>query len=186
MTPEAYNAEILRELKQIRSDVAEIKARVLSGGGSSAGGSFGNDEGEVASDRELDSQYGNNPIKKDPSGKYWSGESYVSCRFSEVPPEYLDAFAKWKDASAYMKNKDANDLGKSADDREKAKKYAGYDKKDARLARGWAKRLREGWNGASASAPRAGGGNGGAMPDDQFANDDDIPFIGEASQWWKP
>ncbi len=116
-------------------DVAVIKAIVTRGG--PGGGGSSTAEGRVATDAELDAKYGNEPIRRNPSGKYWSGASYEGKRLSACPPEYLDALAEYKDACVYM-NEKSGDPSKA--------KYAGYDRRDASLARGWARRLRAGWN----------------------------------------
>ena len=88
---------------------------------------------EVASDDDLNSQYGDPDVRRDPSQKYWQGESYVGMRFGQCPPDYLDAMAKYKDACAFM-NEKSGDEAKA--------KYIAYDRRDAARARGWAKRLR--------------------------------------------
>ncbi len=67
--------------------------------------------------------------------KYWEGDSYVGSRMSDCSAEYLDVVAKWKEACAYMNDKEGSP--------EKAK-YAGYDRKTAARARGWAVRVRAG------------------------------------------
>lgn len=166
-----YNREILETLKTIQRDVAEIKARVTSGGGA---GPSSTDGGKVADDRDLDGQNGDPTIKFDPRPNYWSGESYAGYRFSETSPDYLEATAKYLDACAYMAEKDTD---------EKRRKSARYKRLDAARARGWAARLRAGWKPpqfpnkgtGGAHSPATGGGDdyasGEALPDD-----DDIPF----------
>lgn len=114
--------------------------------------------GEIADDADLDSKYGNEDIRRDPSAKYWSGDSSVGKKMSECDANYLDAYAKYKDACAYANEKEGN--------AEKAK-YIGYDRKSARRARGWAKRVRDGHPSAKANS------------DDLFSespSSDDIPF----------
>lgn len=98
---------------------------------------------EVATDRDLDGQYGNPNVHKDPP--LWikdGGESFAGRRYSEATPEYLDALASYHDWRA------DKDLAKGTED---GTKYAGYAKKDAARARGWAKRIRAGWNTAPGS-----------------------------------
>lgn len=137
-------------LRQIAADVAAIKAAmvasvggqasalgVATGGGSSAGGS-----GEVASASELDGQYGDPDIRRDPPR--WDGESYAGRKFSEATPEYLDCFADFKEWQA--KKDDENG---AVDGKGRPKSH--WAKKDARLARGWAARLRSGWKPAAAA-----------------------------------
>lgn len=115
-------------------------------------------KGEIADDADLDGQYGDETIRKDPSAKYWEGESFAGCNLSGCSPEYLDAYARYKDACAYMNQKSGD---------ESKAKYIDYDRKSARRARGWAKRLRGGWK--PAVAP---------VQTEAFVADgqDDIPF----------
>jgi hypothetical protein len=68
-------------------------------------------------------------IFKDPSAKYWPGRSYKDAKLSVCPADFLRAYAKYKDACAFMARKEA--------DPEKAK-YADRDAKSAALARAWA------------------------------------------------
>ncbi len=82
---------------------------------------------------DIDGQYGDPDIRKDPSPKYWSGISYAGKKMSQCPPDYLDALAKYKDVCAFMSIKEGTP--------EKLK-YAGYDKRDAKRARAWASRMR--------------------------------------------
>jgi hypothetical protein len=92
-----------------------------------------------ASDAELDGQYGDPVIKaKDP--RNWTGAPQQGKKFSECPAEYLDMVAERLD---YF----TSQLGDSDED----KKKRGYNMKDAARARGWAKRIRNGWK----PAPKA-------------------------------
>jgi hypothetical protein len=93
-------------------------------------------EGEIATADDLDGKFGNEEIRRDPSAKYWSGASYAGQRMSECPADYLEAYGKYKDACAYMNQKEGKE--------EKAK-YVGYDRKSAARARGWAQRIRGGY-----------------------------------------
>ncbi len=89
----------------------------------------------VASDYDLDSQWGDPEVRKDsPNWIKLGRESYVGRRFSECPPDYLESLASFFDWKA----------GKDEASGEPEKlKYAGYSRKDAGRARGWAKRNRE-------------------------------------------
>ena len=129
---EQFSAEEVRVLRALASGL--LKA---TGGGSPAG--------EVADDADLDGKFGDEPLRKDPTAKYWTGPSCVGQRMSECPPDYLDALAKYKDACAFMNEKNG-DTAKA--------KYIEYDRRDAKRARGWAKRIRAGWK-ASSAPPRA-------------------------------
>ena len=115
-------------------------------------------DAEVADDADLDGKFGNEEIRKMPTAKYWSGEDFTGFTMSNTTADFLDAFAKYKSACAYM-NEKSGDEAKA--------KYVGYDRRSAARARGWAKRLRDGW-----TAPKTAGG-------DPFAGGDDsgeFPF----------
>src|ERR1044072_4744523 len=174
LTPAASIAKDLSDLKRALTAGAAAFAQALGApvaltGAPKTSEAFGapvTPEGVVADDRELDSAYGDPVVRKDPSSKYWEGPSYSGVKLSECPPDYLDAFAKYKDACAYANEQE----GKP----EKAK-YATYDRRDAARARGWAARKRAGWR------PRGGAGMGGhAVKDygDEDYDDDggDAPF----------
>lgn len=176
MSPESYNAEILQTLKDLRDRVVKIEgillalcsARDVAPGGGKAPKSNGASQqktggGVVAEARDLDGQYGDPTVKKDP--KQWPGESYAGCKFSECPADYLDILADLKD---WMADKDEQ---KGTPD---GTKYAKYGRLDAARARGWSERKRNGW---VPPERLAGGGKGGTA--DDFGYDsaaDDIPF----------
>lgn len=82
--------------------------------------------GAVANDTELDSSKGDRKIVCNP--RDWNGESFKGARMSECPPDFLDVYAAMMDGFA-DRNTDAT--------------KAGYDRKDAARARGWARRKRE-------------------------------------------
>ena len=89
----------------------------------------------VASDRDLDGQYGNPVIRTDP--RRWDGPTFRGRRYSECPPEYLDAlaeFLEWQGQQSDKKNERSNSNRPLGD----------YRRQDAARARGWAKRIREG------------------------------------------
>ena len=89
------------------------------------------DAGGIASDYEMEGQYGDPVIKKDPPK--WTGETCVGKPFSQCPPDYLMSLAGFLDWKA----------GKTLEDADTSRhKFADYDRKDARRARGWAARLR--------------------------------------------
>lgn len=181
-------------LRQIAADVAAIKAAMVAsvGGQASAlgvstgggGSSVGGGGGESASDAELDDKYGDPDIRRDPPR--WDGESYAGRRFSEATPEYLDSFANFKEWQAKK-----DDEGGAVDGKGRPKSH--WARKDARLARGWAARLRSGWKpGGAAGAQKPvtdedygdafDGGYGGG-------GDSDIPFAFDATNhgsWERP
>lgn len=128
---------------------------------------------EVASDGDLNGQYGDPEIKKDP--RDWSGPSYVGMRYSDAPAEYLDllaGFLRWK------AGKNDDDAAKETDAEKKKKlvKYAKYARTDAARARGWAHRKRSGWA-KSEEAPSGGGWDTGG---DVYSGDNEIPFASSA------
>jgi len=89
---------------------------------------------EVASDRDLDSQYGDKEIKFDP--KDWKGDSMKGRRMSEAPAEFLELLALAYDYFA-SKSEATGELTSGG------KPKAEFDRKAAALARGWAKRNRQ-------------------------------------------
>jgi len=120
--------------------------------------------GEVATDAELDGQYGDPEIKKDPTR--WQGESFVGRRYSETSPEYLDMVASLEDWRA---GKD-DEAGQRGEMNNRGKPKDGYfARKNAARARGWAKRLRAGWGGAAPKAKKPGYGG--------YGEEEPLPFL---------
>ncbi len=117
---------------------------------------------QVASDRDLDSQYGN-PIVKAKDPRDWTGEPMNGRRFSECPAEYLDLVADRLDYFAQQ----ADEKGELASN---GKPASQYKRLDAARARGWARRIRAGL-GAPAPAAAPTSPEWAADP-----NDDDVPF----------
>jgi hypothetical protein len=89
----------------------------------------------LASDRELDSQYGNPKVMFNP--RDWTGDSYKGRQFSECPAPFLEMIAETFDYFAVQaeEKQEVTTAGKPV---------APYKRKDAERARGWAKRVREG------------------------------------------
>ncbi len=174
MTPEQY-AVILHELRELRREVAELKAAGGARGNGSPGGGRASggrtDGGAVADDRDLDGLYGNFQVKRDPPR--WDGQSYVGFKLSETEPAYLDCLASFKEWQA---DKDEQQGKKDA----KGRPTAPMNRKDAARARGWAARLRNGWTDGGGHANGDGVPAGGGY--DQHANGfahgdmDDVPF----------
>lgn len=98
---------------------------------------------EVADDATLDGQWGD-PVVKARDPKDWTGESMIGKKLSECPPNYLDMVADRADYFA-LKNDEKGE--KDAKGNPKSK----WDRKNAALARGWARRLRSGWKPAAQS-----------------------------------
>jgi hypothetical protein len=112
-------------------------------------------------------------IYKDPKEKYWTGESYAGCKFSECPPDYLRAFAKYKGACvwaakmAHEKSGDADEL-----------KYVGKNEGEAKLALAWAE-FREASGSEATPAPAPKGKPARNEPEDDFGpppDGEEIPF----------
>lgn len=122
-------------IEYLRSIDASLKALVARGGvaAEQAGAT-------VASDRDLDSQYGDPEVKaKDP--RDWTGAPMRGRKFSQCPPEYLDMVAERLDYFC------SQNTGATEEDQKKLK----YQRLDAARARGWAKRIRAGWKPANAA-----------------------------------
>lgn len=124
-----------------------------------ASGAGGNG-GEIAPDRDLDSQYGNPEVKFMP--RDWTGRSYKGRKMSDCPPELLDMLAE---TFEYFAGK-AEEAGEVTSG---GKPVAPYKRKDAARARGWAKRIRSGRHVQSQEPEPDFGGDGdfGSTPDFQ-------------------
>lgn len=103
------------------------------------------DDAAVASDTELDGEWGDPVLKKSPPR--WKGRDLASKRYSQLTEEELDCvigFLEWKrdknreEVAAAVKSGDAAAQAK-------AEKGVMYAVKDAARARGWLRRLKQGW-----------------------------------------
>lgn len=168
-TTDSLLTDILGELRLIK---AALVQRPVSAAGSAKSDS-------VATDAELDDPRNNLSIRSDP--KRWIGPSYAGCKYSECPPEYLDAVASFKDWQA---GKDEESGAVDA----KGRKKSMWARKDAKLARGWAQRLRNGWKAPEGEAPAE------APPGQEYGGgagvDDDLPFLScdfspGTERWWR-
>lgn len=115
---------------------------------------------QVADDADLDSQWGNPQVRKNPPR--WQGQDCTGLHYADCPPEFLDTlagFLDWQAGKADEKNEMANN----------GKPRSTYLRKDAARARGHAARIR-----ARATAHRrpAGVSQRGSMNDE----DGDVPF----------
>lgn len=120
--------QTIQLLTEIRDELRAIRA--AGSGVASASGS------SVAPDSDLDGQYGDPEVTKDP--KRYQGPPMAPRRMSEGTPEWLDAVAEFKEWQA-GKAEAAHETTASG------KPKADYMRRDAARARGWAKRLRSGW-----------------------------------------
>lgn len=144
--------ERVEQLEKIVREQAQFIARLKT--------ALGGADTNVATDRELDSQWGDPQVKLVP--KTWTAGGVVKGqKFSTCPADFLDVLAETMDYFA-----EKNDAKGAKDSKDRPLSY--YDRKNARFARGWAKRLRSGW--APPDAPNFGGAsangsaNGSANP----------------------
>jgi hypothetical protein len=120
--------------------------------------------GPVADDADLDGEWGDPEVRKDPPR--WAGPPMVGRKYSQTSAEYLDSLAGFL---AWKAGKD-DEKGD-----EQSAKYAGYARKDAARARGWAARMRSpGWALRATAQPPAE--DTSPPVEEEFAGDDDIPF----------
>lgn len=112
--------------------------------------------GLYTTDADLDGQYGDPTVKFTP--RRYAGPDVKGQRFSQCPPEALDAIAEALTYSA-------------AHPKEGKEKYAKYDADDARRARSWARRIRAGWKAPPSMASSAESPDFAAP-----AFEEDIPF----------
>jgi hypothetical protein len=125
----------------------------------------------VADDRDLDGKWGDPQVKFLP--RDWTGDDYKNYRFSECPPALLDMLA---DAFDYFARK-AEESGETYN----GKPTAPYKRKNAARARGWAKRLRNGYK-ATAVDRQTGelldepAGEPAPMGGSEWPAEDEIPF----------
>ncbi len=167
-------AQIYLELAHLFGELASIESGALPRDGARAPAAPGRNAGTqaaVASDADLDGQYGDKQVKFDP--KRWQGQSYKGANYSECPSDYLLVLAEFLEWSA-------------ANPREGKEKYAAYDLRDAGLARGFARR-NEG-KPLTRKAPVDEYFGGSAAGGDQDPSggiaDDDIPFSASRACEW--
>ena len=84
-----------------------------------------------ADDADLDSQYGDPEVRRDP--KDWQGSTFVGARYSQCPPDYLRSLAGLLAWQA-RKSDEKNDLASNG------KPRSAYLLRDAARALGWARR----------------------------------------------
>lgn len=138
---------LMHRIDELQAAIKRIEAKMSSGG---AGG-------DVATDRDLDGPHGDQVVRKDP--KRWPTEngSFVGCKWSECPPDYLDVLAGFREWQAQQDDKKGDD---------DSKRKASFARLDAKRMRGWAQRKRNGWRAPVNST-------GGDFPP---TSDDDVPF----------
>ena len=134
----------MTQLDTIIAELAEIKALIMNKAAASsrpATATAPASGGAVApaDAADLDGDHGDPVVKFDP--KRWQGQPMAGRRYSQTSPEDLGAVA------SLLEWKLANPLpGKE--------RFAEDDRRDCARAKGWAKRLREGWGQGPAPAPQ--------------------------------
>lgn len=132
---------------------------------------------EIADARDLDGQWGD-PVIKAADPRDWSGPEQKGKRFSQCSSEYLELVASRLDYFADVAEREDKQTANG-------KPVAPLNRRDAARARGWAKRVREGWQGDAngnrdqAAAPADDFGAAGTSEWDNSPKpltDDDIPF----------
>lgn len=173
---------IWQELGAIKARLDAVEKRPAAASGGGSGGATSAGGGQVASDYDLDSEYGDPTVRKDP--KRWveqGGDSYAGCKMSECPAEYLDAVANLFDWMA-DRDDEAGRKGETYFNKKKNQdvpKDGAFKRKDAARARGWAKRAREGGaRPAQAQARPAANAAPPAQSNDDYSDDpmNDLPF----------
>lgn len=158
-------------LDVLRSIDTSLKALVTRAGGVTPAASavaLPPPHGAVATDADLDGKFGNPDVRFDP--RDWTGEPHKGRRFSECQPAFLDMLAETFDYFA-GKAEATGELTAGG------KPVAQYKRLDAARARGWAARLRNGYQ-----APTFDTSVSAATPSEPawtqggFDADDDIPF----------
>lgn len=116
---------------------------------------FTGSTGPAASDRELDAQHGDPDVRFVP--KSWTdGGVMKGQRFSRCPADFLDLLAEAYDFFA-----EKNDAAGEKANNGKPKSF--YDRRTAKLARGWARRIRAGWTPPATPTFGTGGAGGSSL-----------------------
>lgn len=133
-----------KRITECEAFIATLRAAI--GGTSSSG------VGAVASDTDLDGKYGNPKVRCDPKDwKESGGATRKGWLMARCEPEFLDMYAETLE---YFAQKSDAEGAKASNNKPKSF----YDRADAARARGWAKRLRNGWQAPQATQPAAFGG----------------------------
>ena len=148
--------DILASLKRIEAHLAQLLASVPK------------PPPAIADDADLDGQYGN-PVIRAAVPRDWTGPSQLGKPFSECPPAYLDMLASRLE---YFAQK-AEAEGKLTAG---GKPVSPFNRRDAARARGWAKRLRDGWKPAPADLADEVAFPSDGAPVDAMLDESSIPF----------
>jgi len=109
---------------------------------------------EVASDRDLDSPYGD-PVVRIGNLRDWTGEPMKGRKYSECPSEFLDILASTLEYFAGKSEANGDTLNNG-------RPRCDYERKDAARARGWSRRNRQ-----NPPKPKA---------DSEWGGDNESPF----------
>lgn len=158
----------MSDMKALEARVAALEAAmaVMTGGSAPsraparAGSAGPGRSGQTSDDRDLDSQYGDPKVFRDPWG--WKGRTYKDEPFSRCPADFLEAIASDKDKYGEKLMREGDEI------------KAGYQFREAARARGWARR-------SSARGPAALPARDDFAPTPQPSvfdgqGDDQIPF----------
>lgn len=151
--------DVLKSIDQSLRTLVVIAQKKAEARVTTAAASKPKPEEKIASDRDLDSQYGDPEVKFNP--RDWTGEPVKGMHFSQCPAEALDMIAEAFDWFAQVADEKGELTGGG-------QPVAKYKRLDAARARGWAKRIREGHVPAKVAAPAT---TWAADPPD-----DDVPF----------
>lgn len=116
-------------LHAIRADLDRLEAALTGQPAAASGARPG--ATPPADDADLDGQYGNPVVRKDPPR--WTGSSFVGATFSDCPPDYLRILA---DLLVWRAGK-ADEEGRTT---KGGKPQSEFLRKDAARALGWAQR----------------------------------------------
>ena len=159
----AILASLLTDLQALSAATARLEARLRAEMGLAPHDVTKAAPPAVADDADLDSQWGNPQVRKDPPR--WTGQSYVGATYADCPPEFLDTLAGFLEWQA-GKSEEKNEMTSSG------KPRSMYLKKDAARARGHAARNRAKTAPRRPAAPSNPTGRG-SMADEPG---DDMPF----------
>jgi hypothetical protein len=176
---------ILAEIAALRAEVRALAAHL--GAGPRATVSKAGEAGAVASDRELDGEYGDPQLKIVPKKlASLKGSRMSSCTAADL--EEIAGFFDWK----ADKELEAADLATGSAEQATKRKYARFSRGDAAKARGWLARVKAGWKPVATANPYAGDGtpadnpwatHGRPQTRTNTAVDDD-PFAGDGDEEW--
>jgi len=141
----------------VEQDIAELRARVVA-------------LEEAAKPVDISGEYGDKEVRKDP--QRWQGPSMVGKRWSQCPADYLEMLAGLCDWKANKNDEEFASTG-NAD----KKKYARYEREDAKRIRAHAQRA--GKSVQTNDAQRYGATGHGASAKHAVDRDDDdtsLPF----------